>query len=150
MPAAGTVPGGRDCTAAGGEYSTALRCWRSLKADNLIDRAEALQAIVVAADVVGRKHLQPRIFEATRSRRYRSILNRLCAAELSQTFRRAEVIARLPEDEKRVFDNFTQRMKELGAIAPDPEGGPGAYRFTSLLHALYFWMEAERARETKE
>jgi len=116
--------------------------------DNFIGAEEALEAVRAAADIVGRKHLQPQVFEAIRSRRYRSILNKLSSMNTSATFRRAEIIARLPEEERKVFDNFAQRMKQLGVIVPDPDGGPGAYQFSNLLHALYFRMEAERERKT--
>jgi hypothetical protein len=43
------------------------------------------------------------------------------------------------------MDNFLQRMKKLGALTADPEVR-GSYRFQNHLHALYFWIESQRAK----
>lgn len=61
-------------------------------------------------------------------------------------FKRRELRAKLSTDEARVLDNFLSRMKKLGVVRPNPEAGPGAYRFANILHYLYFGLEAERAR----
>ncbi len=54
---------------------------------------------------------------------------------------------KLTPDEKEVMDNFLQRMKELGAIVSDEQ--LGTYRFLNQLHALYFPMESQRAKQEK-
>ena len=61
-------------------------------------------------------------------------------------FRRAELVANLTEKEAKVVDSFLRRMKQLGAIetVADVKGG---YRFPNLLHALYFWLESEYAKD---
>jgi hypothetical protein len=61
-------------------------------------------------------------------------------------FKRGEVLRIISDDEKKVFDNFLRKMSGLGVIVRDVEGGPGTYRFPNLLHYLYFWMEAARAK----
>ena len=115
--------------------------WRTAR--NLdISAREVTAGIRTAADVIGRKLLEPRIFAAIHSERYRSILRKL-SAEPRMHFRRSELVDRLTDDEKRVMDNFLRRMKQLGALDADP-GIRGGYRFPNLLHALYFWMEAQR------
>ncbi len=115
--------------------------WRTAR--NLdISAREVTAGIRTAADVIGRKLLEPRIFAAIHSERYRSILRKL-SAEPRMRFRRSELVDRLTDDEKRVMDNFLRRMKQLGALDADP-GIRGGYRFPNLLHALYFWMEAQR------
>jgi AAA+ ATPase superfamily predicted ATPase len=115
--------------------------------DNRISVADAMQAVMQAADIVGHKHLEPQVFQALRSARYRAILRKVVAEGQSLQFHflRAEVMERLSQDERKVFDNFLRRMEKLGVLVRDAERGPGAYRFTNLLHYLYFTLEAARA-----
>jgi hypothetical protein len=122
----------------------------TLDADGRIDQTDALNAVVAAADIVGRKHLEPQVFQAIRSTRYRSILRKLAITPFEDGFQRADVRKRLSGDEVSVFDNFLRRMSQLNVLSSDAEQGRGAYRFTNLLHYLYFWLEAERARKTTD
>lgn len=115
--------------------------WRTARNFEISSR-EVTAGIQTAADVIGRKLLEPRIFAAIHSERYRSILRKL-SAEPRMRFRRSELVDRLTDDEKRVMDNFLRRMKQLGALEADI-GVRGGYRFPNLLHALYFWMESQR------
>ena len=117
----------------------------SLDADGRITAEDAAQAAFVAADIVGRKHLQPRVFQAIRSERYRRILRKV-AADIGYDFQRSQVLQGLSKDEQRVFDNFLRKMRQLEVVTRDPERGAGAYRFTNLLHFLYFSMEASRTK----
>ncbi len=112
--------------------------------DGTIAPEDASRAVLEAADVVGRKHLEPQLFQAITSRRYRSILTKLARSPIQLEFQRQEALRRLSAEEAKVFDNFLQRMRSLGAIVKLPERG--AYRFTNRLHYLYFWMTADRAR----
>ncbi|MBN1509111.1 MAG: AAA family ATPase [Sedimentisphaerales bacterium] len=110
---------------------------------------EVTDGILNAAEVVGRKLLEPQVFQALRSDRYRSIVRKMADRPTGLQFRRKDLIAKLTADEKKVMDNFLRRMKELGAIVSDDQSGRGAYRFQNQLHALYFYMESLRAkRET--
>ena len=59
------------------------------------------------------------------------------------------MLKELSPQEIKVLDNFLNRMRKLGVIVPDVERGRGAYQFTNQLHALYFWIEAQRARRQK-
>jgi hypothetical protein len=122
----------------------------NLDTDGRIDKSDAASAVLAAADIVGRKHLEPQVFNAIRSPRYRSILRKLAKGPFGVRFERGEALKRLAREEVQVFDNFLRRMSQLGVVSKDPERGAGAYRFTNLLHYLYFQMEAERARETNE
>jgi hypothetical protein len=114
--------------------------------DNRIDRQDAIAAVTAAADIIGRKHLQPQVFHAVRSARYRNILRKVAREPFEDAFQRSQALERLAGDERKVLDNFLRRMSKIGVLTRDPERGPGAYRFTNRLHYLYFWMEAERAR----
>ena len=116
--------------------------WRMARRPDIGSR-EVGAGISAAAEMIGRKLLEPQVFSAIRSERYRSIL-RKTLDEPRERFRRSELVGRLTGDERKVMDNFLQRMKRLGALETDPEV-QGGYRFLNLLHALYFWMESQRA-----
>lgn len=107
---------------------------------------EAMASVLEAAEILGKKLLEPQVLHAIRSPRYRSILRKLAAEPLAHTFRRADLLKLLSPEEKKVCDNFLNRMRNLGAIQPDPEGGPGTYAFPNHLHALYFHIEAQRIK----
>ncbi len=109
--------------------------------DSRIDRDDAARGVVAAAEIVGRKHLEPRVFQLIRSARYRAILRKV-ASHLGMNFKRSDLRRRLSGEEAKVLDNFLTRMKDLGVLRADPEHGPGAYRFDNQLHNLYFEMEA--------
>ena len=115
--------------------------WRTAR-HPAIDSREVSMGISAAAELIGRKLLEPQVFSAIRSERYRSILRKMLH-EPRMDFRRSELVGRLTGDERKVMDNFLQRMKRLGALQTDPEV-QGGYRFPNLLHALYFWMESRR------
>ena len=90
-----------------------------------IDENDIAKGVVLAAEVIGRKLLEPQIFQAIRSERYRSILRKM-AVEVEPPdlrFQRTELLARLTEAEKRVMDNFLRRMRELGALETDRRFG---------------------------
>ena len=120
--------------------------WRIARAQDIKTR-EVARGIVVAAEVIGSKLLEPGVFQALRSERYRSILRQIAlhqpAGQPRMRFRRAEILARLEASDKRALDNFLQRMKKLGAIESDPEVR-GGYRFPNRLHPLYFALESHR------
>ncbi len=95
--------------------------------DNRIDKKDALVGIVQAVDIVGRKHLEPQVFSAIRSSRYRATLRKIAKAPFGPSFRVRDIRTLLTEDEEKVFHNFLTRMKKLGVLQDDPEGGRGAY-----------------------
>ena len=113
--------------------------------DGKIDFNESVAGVLAAADIVGRKYLEPRVFEAIRSERYRAILRKMVTKQFDVRFKRGDVRKDLDGREVKVLDNFLRRMRTLGVVRPDPEGGPGAYRFDNLLHYLYFRLAAQRA-----
>lgn len=115
--------------------------------DSYIDEDDAFRGVFTAADVIGRKHLEPQIYDALRSERYRRILRKLVREFREPHFKRSDVLERLTKEEEGVFDNFLRRMRQLGAIVPDTDRGQGAYCFVNRLHHLYFRMEAQRAKQ---
>ncbi len=118
--------------------------------DDKIDKKDALNGVIAAADIVGRKHLEPQVFQAIRSVRYRSILRKIATTPFEIRFKRSDLPARLNAEERKVLDNFLHRMRRLDVIRPDPDGGRGAYCFGNHLHYLYFWLEALRVKEIRE
>lgn len=114
--------------------------WRESRTRE-IQSGDVVRGVAAAAEVIGRKLLEPRIFKAVRGERCRSILRRI-AEEPRTRFTRAELLERLPGKEGKALDSFPRRMKELGAIESDPEVN-GGYRFPNRLHALYFYTEAQ-------
>jgi hypothetical protein len=120
--------------------------WREASS-TAITGGDVWVGIINAAEVVGRKLLEPQVFQALRSDRYRSILRKMADQPMELQFRRQDLIARLSSDEQKVMDNFIRRMKDLGALVSDEQTGRGGYRFLNQLHALYFWMESQRAKK---
>lgn len=112
--------------------------------DDHIDGRDAFRAVVTAADIVGHKHLQPRVLDSIRSERYRTILRKLPTSDLGKEFKREHALDYLEEDEERVFDNFLRKMRDYNVLEQHRERGQGWYRFTSELHYLYFVIEAFR------
>lgn len=118
--------------------------WRMARGPK-INPGEVVEGIIAAAEVIGRKLLEPGIFRAITSERYRSIFRKMIDPD-QMRFRRAELIDRLTEQERSVLDNFLRRMKKLGAIEADPEV-KGGYRFPNRLYGLYFRMSTVGARD---
>ncbi len=117
----------------------------SANQDSPISGEAARWGISAAADIVGRRYLDPLVYKSIRSDRYRAILRHLSTQSSDDRFTRADIRESLPEDERKAVDNFLRKMKGLGVIVEDPDGERGSYRFSNLLHYLYFYMEAERS-----
>lgn len=111
-----------------------------------VDFKDAATGIIAAAESLGHKMLRPQIIEALQSKRYREILGILPEEPMMDTFRRSELMARLPADTAGSVDAFLKRMRDLGAIVPAPEHGRGVYRFTNPIHYLYFWQQSQSVR----
>lgn len=116
----------------------------NIDVDGKISLPDATRALIEAAGIIGRKHVEPQVFHVISSERYRKILRKLASDPFKIRFERAEVKAQLTPPEAKVFDNFLRRMVQLGVLARQETG---VYRFTNTLHYLYFWMEAERAKK---
>jgi hypothetical protein len=117
----------------------------------VIDEDDALYGIFTAAEVVGKKYLDPKVYRAIRSERYRSILRKLGETwDFSGSFKKKEVEAKLTQSEKKVFHNFLRKMRELGVIESDLESGRGAYRFVNDLYPVYLMLESERFKERQK
>lgn len=117
-----------------------------LDTDNCIDEKDAVRGIIRAAEVVGRKYLDPQVYRALRSESYRSILRTIGKLPLGRSFRRRDILEKVPERERRTFDNFIRRTKRLGIISETEI--IGEYRFINQLYHLYVLLEASTKKAT--
>ncbi|MDD2772492.1 MAG: ATP-binding protein [Elusimicrobiales bacterium] len=106
--------------------------WRNN--DQGIDRTDAVNGVFDAAEEIGKKFIEAQVLDALKSQDYHSILSKISQGWAMQ-FRTRDITQKLLETEKKKFNNFLQRMKELQVLSG--EGG-GTYTFTSRLKMVYF------------
>ena len=111
--------------------------------DGEVTRRDAVSSISGAAINVGRKYLDPSIYRTIRSDRYRAIIRKMSSDSIQPTFTRQQIESRVSEEEFRVFDNLLRRLRQLGVVEIDHEGGRGAYKYTNQIYPVYMWMEAQ-------
>lgn len=116
-------------------------------ADNSIDEHDAWVGIAVAAEKVGQKYLDPRVYRAIRSEHYRKILRNLVEQPTAVAFNKREVETRLNPAEKKVFHNFLRKMRELGVIETDTERPRGAYRFVNRVYPIYIYFHSTARKD---
>ena len=109
--------------------------------DGHIDHEDATEGVFRATQVIGAKYIEPKVMSAIRSEKYRSILKSIVKGDFQPRFSRHEVLSKLSSSQKKVFDNFIRRMRDLGVIRSEPDRGAGSYEFTSELYALFFWVQ---------
>ena len=111
-----------------------------------IDEGAVIRGIADATEIIGRKLLDQQIFYAIRSKKYQSILRKMMGAAAVYRFRRSDVTKNLTQEEIKVFDNFLQRMKKLGALIQDPTVR-GGYQFPNRLYSLYFFFYSQKSSD---
>jgi len=109
--------------------------------DRVIDRADALNAVVTAADEVGRKYVDQQVYRALRSKDYRSILRKIAAMSAVQMSFKRKDISGLSEAESRKLDNFLRKMKKLRVLRQGDV--QGEYVFNHRMVRLYIWMQSK-------
>jgi len=77
--------------------------WENI--DETIDDDDAAKGIIRAASQIGEKYINPMVYRAIRSKRYKSILAKI-GENISYRFEKSEIEKKLPESEKSVFNNF--------------------------------------------
>jgi hypothetical protein len=108
--------------------------------DGTIDHDEALYAVLMAADDVGKKYVDQQVFRALRSDDYRSILRKIGRRGAIDRFKKADIAKELTPAEHRKFNNFLQKMKRLKVIRSGDV--PGEYVFNMRMVSLYIWLES--------
>ena len=109
----------------------------------VVGPAAVTSGVVRAARIVGSKHIEPTVIEAIKSAKYKSILGKVSASDM--VFKRSEVLEELGSGERSVLDNFLRKMRDLGVLEQVSDSGPGYWRFTSILHRLYFLLQSRVA-----
>jgi hypothetical protein len=88
--------------------------------DGVIDINDAYNALRVAADAIGKKYVDQQVYNAIRSSDYHSILNKIVRATIAcpdpMTFKKADVFSGLTDTEKKKYNNFLNKMRELNVI----------------------------------
>lgn len=108
--------------------------------DNIINESDALSGVLIAAEEVGKKVVDPQVYKALRSKDYHSILTKLGKEEFDLSFLKGNIEKGLPENEKKKFNNFLQRMKKLNVLKSGDERGE--YTFNSRLVRLYVLLKS--------
>lgn len=111
--------------------------------DGMVNYHDAVQGIAGAAVNVGRKYLNPSVYNELRSGRYQTIIRKLAGDSIQQSFTRQQVAKRLTPEELKVLSNFLRRLRQLGVIEADRQGGRGAYRYTNQIFPAYMWAESQ-------
>lgn len=114
--------------------------------DNRVDEHDTLDGILLGAQVIGAKYVEPNVLATIRSQNYQHILKKVAHKPFEPRFTRKEVVSRLTAAEAKVFDNFLRKMEKLGAIKKDKERGAGGYAFASELFYLFFWLASGHTR----
>lgn len=111
-----------------------------LDKDNLIDKDDTFNGIFEASKRIGEKFLDPKVFRALQSERYKSILNKIVAEEVIVSFSISQARNKLNNSEKNVLHHFLRKFVELGVIEHDMAKGRGAYRFVNIIYPIYVRM----------
>ena len=78
--------------------------------DGVIDKKDAVQGVLIAAQKVGEKYLDPKVYRAIYSQRYKSILRKLGERQIPRTFKKKDVEAKLDASERKVFHNLLRML----------------------------------------
>jgi len=118
-----------------------------LDRDGRVDRADAIAAVIAAAEEVGSRYVDPQVFKALRSKDYQSILRKIGKlAPEAMTFNKKDVEKGLTDTEKRRFNNFLQKMKKLKMLRSGDV--QGEYAFITRMARLYVWLRSQRPERT--
>jgi hypothetical protein len=113
--------------------------WRDQ--DGVITEEDALDAIVIAAEEVGKKYVDQQVYKALRGKEYHSILAKIAKmGPDSMSFKKADVVSGLTATENKKFNNFLQKMKALKVLRSGDVRGE--YVFNMRMVRLYIWLQS--------
>lgn len=102
--------------------------------DGIIDEKDAIEALLLAADSLGRKQFRHLLYRRIRAPAYRQLLFQL-AKMPPGTIITTRLLSNLFSRQKRnIISSFIQRMVHLGILQ---KTAPGSYQFSSQLLRLY-------------
>lgn len=113
-----------------------------LDQDGFIDKDEAMEAVFMAAEEVGKKYVDQQVYRALRSKDYHSILAKIAKTGLDMSFNRSEIAKDLTEPERKKLGNFLTKMKNLKVIRAGLDRGE--YVFNVRMVRLYIWLQSLR------
>ena len=107
--------------------------------ENYLSPADAIRAVLEAKNEIGRKYVEPEIYDALRSEAYHAILAKLGMMG-KEEFGKAELASQLSAEEGKKLNNFLQRMKKLNVI----RGGKtkGTYAFNIRMVQIYIMLKS--------
>jgi len=108
--------------------------------DGIVDRDDAIQAVLAAAEDVGKKYVDQQVYKALRSTDYHSILRKIAKTGFGMNFQRSEVAKGLTEPERRKLDNFLRKMRKLNVIRLGDI--QGEYIFNVRMVRFYIWLQS--------
>ncbi len=111
--------------------------------DGVIDSGDVAAGVIEAANNIGRKYIDPKIYNFVRNDKYKKILKIMGEQRIKREFAKNEISRFLNEKEKNRLNNFLRYLEKEGIIERDISRGRGYYRFLNELYPLYFWMIAE-------
>lgn len=118
--------------------------------DGLIDEEDARQAIIFAADEVGKKYVDQQVYKALRSDDYHAILKKIAVLtpSVALSFKKSDVEATLTDTEKNKFHNFLQKMKKLNVLRSGST--QGEYIFNQRMVRLYLWLQSQKQEKNSK
>lgn len=120
--------------------------WRDR--DGVISKEDALTAVVMAADEVGKKYVDQQVYKALRSADYHSILAKIAKkGPDSMSFMKSDVSSGLTDSETKKFNNFLQKMKILKVLRSGDVRGE--YVFNVRMVRLYIWLQSSQQKQSK-
>jgi hypothetical protein len=115
-----------------------------VNSDNVIDKTDALAGVFGAAEEVGKKLVDQQVLKAIKSKDYHSIIEKIALMNFDLTFLKSDVDKQLSSTEKKNFNNFLQRMKDLRVIQSGENRGE--YEFTNRMIRLYLLLYAAKKK----
>lgn len=112
-----------------------------LDTDGRVSLDDATAAVMAAAEELGRKFVDAKVYDALQSTDYQAILRKIGQLSHDATvFDRKAVLAGLTESQRGKFDNFLTKMKQLNVIRQGTVRGE--YEFTMRMVRLYIWLRS--------
>ena len=108
----------------------------NIQPDCIIDEKTAIEGILDASIELGNKQIKAKL-NKIRSKHYEDILIKLGKHGMME-FKKSDAIEILNDNEKKVFNSFLQRCKELNMIESAGRENSGEYAFVNRLYFAYF------------
>ena len=109
--------------------------------DGVVSHEDAMRAVFTAAEDVGRKYVDQQVYSALRSKDYRSILAKIAIrGPDTMSFRKDDIAGDLTDIEKKKFNNFLQKMKELKVLRSGTVRGE--WVFNMRMVRLYIFLQS--------